>query len=129
MLRNAPERSGRIWGPKSAELQAELAIGTLRNAPERSGTLRNAPAGFGAPNRPNCKPNWRSERSGTLWNARPDLEPQIGRPAGPAASRPEIGPPNRPKCKRNWRPERSGAFQSALERSGTLRLDLEPQID
>merc|ERR1712101_88804 len=81
--RNAPARNR---ATKSAELQGKLATGTLRNAPERSGTLRNAPeragtlrvapAGFGGPNRPNCKRGWRSERSGKL---RPDLGPQIGR--------------------------------------------------
>merc|ERR1711873_75950 len=38
-LRNAPERPGRIWGPKWAELQAGLAIGTLRNAPGRPGRV------------------------------------------------------------------------------------------
>ena len=115
-LRNALGRSGRIWGPKSAELQAELVIGTPRNAPERSsriwgpksaelpaelaiGTLRNA---LGRP--------------GRIWSPK-----SAGRPVCPVAPRPEIGPPNWPNCKRNWRPERSGTLRNAPGRFGALR--------
>ena len=63
---------------KSAELQAELATGTLRNAPERSGTLRNAP-----------------ERSGRIWGPK-SAELQAELATGTLRNAPAgFGAPNR----------------------------------
>merc|ERR1711873_70583 len=108
---------GRNRATKSAELQAELAIGALRNAPERSGTLRpdlgpqigriasricdrNAPERSGTPGR-----IWSPKSAGRP--ARPLRGPKSGHQIGRIAS--GIGDRNAP--------ERSGALLSALERS------------
>ena len=91
---------GRPAGPvASAELQADLMIGTLRNAPERPGTPRNALPGFGAPNRPAGRPGRFAARNRATKSAELHAELAIG------------------------------TLRNAPGRSGTPRPELEPQID
>merc|ERR1711873_53814 len=132
--RNAPTRNR---ATKSAELQGELATGTLRNAPERSGTLRpdlgpqigRIASGIGDRNAP--------ERSGTLRNAPERSGTLRVAPAGFGAPNRPAGRPARPLCgpKLGHGIGRiaSGigdrALRNALERLGAPRPDLEPQID